>query len=106
MKKIIHYLAAILVVVLGCSVMLAWLTHQYALLQANSQFEPMQFNAAIGFIISGLALLTMTHWRRISGVLGFIVFLLGLLTLLEHITLIDLYIDQLVIKNTDNSYQT
>ena len=51
------------------------------MVQVSATFVPMQFNTALGFLLSGLGLLAITRGYRGTGVaLGIFLLLVGLLT--------------------------
>lgn len=88
--------SAVVVLLLGTVVLLGWYTHNTSLIQINPDFVPMQYNTALGFFLSGVILLFMnTNRKIIFTLIGSIVLLIGLITLLEYIFVIDLFIDQL-----------
>ena len=85
---------------LGLSVMIGWFTHNVTLIQVSAVFVPMQFNTALGFLLSGLGLLlTIKGYRGAGTACGIFVLLTGLLTLTEYILGIDLGIDQLLMQH-------
>lgn len=80
---------------MGAVVIFGWYTKNATLLQINPTFAPMQFNAALGFLLSGLGLLSIIFKRRRFTLgLGFLVSLIGTLTLVEYIAGLGLGIDQ------------
>ncbi|MCC5831739.1 MAG: PAS domain S-box protein [Chlamydiales bacterium] len=85
---------------LGVVVIIGWLTHRPSLIQIRHQFSPMQFNSAIGFVLGGLGLISLFYLRRLSAVIGIILFVLGSLTLLEYALPLNLGIDELFLKHT------
>ncbi|GEM_PF-1446062 len=97
------YLARLLGMVallLGVTVLLGWYLHQPALIQVSPAFVPMQYNTALGFALSGLALLALSGaWRRTAALSGFAVLLVGVLTLFEYLSGVDLHIDQLFMEH-------
>ena len=93
-------LTAALAIALGALVLLGWYLHEPALIQVNPAFVPMQYNTALGFALSGLALLLVAlHWPRAALAAGFLVLIIGVLTLIEYVFLVDLHIDQLLMKH-------
>jgi PAS domain S-box-containing protein len=89
----------ILPTLLGAIVLTGWYTHNTTLIQVSPTFVPMQYNTALGFLLAGIGLLsvvtTLNEKRALTGkVAGTAAALVGLLTLIEYITGIDLYIDQ------------
>ena len=92
--------AGLLSLVLGAMVLLGWYLHEPALIQINPAFVPMQYNTALGFALSGLALLGLAgSWPRITLISGSIVLLTGALTLIEYSFGVDLHIDQLFMEH-------
>lgn len=88
--------SGLVVLLLGAMVLLGWYTHNTSLIQINPVFVPMQYNTAIGFFMSGIALLFLnTNCKKVSVWIGSVVLLFGLITLLEYILGLDLFIDQL-----------
>lgn len=97
---------ALIVSSLGISVLLGWYSNQIALIQVHSSFVPMQYNTALGFLLSGCALLaSIFNKKKPALVLSFVVALIGALTLIEYIFQINLGIDQLLM-NHDITTQT
>lgn len=88
--------SGVVVLLLGAIVLLGWYTHNTSLIQINPVFVPMQYNTALGFLLSGVMLLFMnTNRKIIFTLIGSIVLLIGLITLLEYIFVLDLFIDEL-----------
>jgi hypothetical protein len=87
-------------VVLGLLVLLGWHTHSVDLLQVVPTFAPMQYNAALGFLLCGSGLLAVVGgWGRLAELCGALVLLLGGLTLSEYLGGVDLGIDQLFMQH-------
>ena len=103
-KKIIHYGLSTLITLLGLCVMIGWITHNQFLIQISPQFAPMQFNTALCFLLSGIALLCIEKWEKISSALGIVIFLFGFLTLCQYVLRINIGLDQFFIKSTINTY--
>jgi len=92
--------SGILSLMLGMVVLIGWYYHNTSLIQINPAFVPMQYNTALGFLLSGMALLFMnTKCKKATGWLGSAVFFIGLITLLEYVFGIDLFLDQLFMKH-------
>ncbi len=92
--------AGIVSFILGTVVLLGWYSHNPRLIQINSIFVPMQYNTALCFFLSGAVLILLQIKRKnISGLLGSVVLLIGLITLLEYIFGIDLFLDQLFMEH-------
>ncbi len=89
-----------LVALLGLVVIIGWLTSNTLLIQISTQFAPMQFNTALGFLLVGLGLaLTILKYRKLSLISGGVVAMLALLTLGEYIFQVNLGIDELFISH-------
>ena len=91
--------SGLVAVAVGAMVIVGWYAHWTLLVQVLPNFVPMKFNTAIGFILCGLALVLQTT-RNVRFVpwLGSVVALLGLLTLVEFCTGLDLHIDELFFR--------
>jgi signal transduction histidine kinase/CheY-like chemotaxis protein len=85
---------------LGLVVIVGWYTGSRTLIQVLPQFVPMQYNTALGFVLSGAALLLLI-WERERGAiaLGSLAALVGALTLVEYAAQVDLRIDELFMKH-------
>lgn len=80
---------------LGTAVLLGWHLNIAALIQVMPQFAPMQYNTALGFLVSGIGLFAVVKkLSHISLACGSVIVLLGGLTLLQYIFSMDLAIDQ------------
>ena len=88
--------AAALIFILGITVICGWHLHIPLLLQIHPSFVPMQYNTALGFILSALCLtgLLKNHLALTVGS-SVILLLLGCLTLLQYPTGVNLGIDEL-----------
>ena len=84
---------SILTTLLGIVVLIGWYSRTPSLIQVLPSFVPMQYNTALGFLLSGLGLL-LVRYPRIATIFSVLVGLIGLLTLFEYITGFDLGIDQ------------
>jgi signal transduction histidine kinase len=85
---------------LGLVVIVGWYTGSRALIQVLPQFVPMQHNTALGFVLSGAALLLLIRERGPGAVaLGALAALIGALTLVEYVAQVDLRIDELLMKH-------
>ena len=93
-------LTGFLSLALGAVVLLGWYLHEPALIQVNRAFVPMQYNTALGFALSGFALLGLAWSRlRLARAASVLVLLTGVLTLIEYGFGIDLHIDQLFMEH-------
>lgn len=87
------------VAVLGGLVVAGWLTVALALIQVMPGFPPMQYNTALGFMISGAALLAAAlDLRRPTALLGGLAAVIGLATLSQYVFHSDLGIDELLVE--------
>jgi signal transduction histidine kinase/DNA-binding response OmpR family regulator/HPt (histidine-containing phosphotransfer) domain-containing protein len=92
--------AGALSMLLGAIVLVGWYSHNVTLIQINEAFVPMQYNTALGFLLSGIALLLLTLGRdRMAGIPGLAVLLIGGITLIEYIGGVNLYLDQLFMEH-------
>lgn len=92
---------------LGLTVLIGWYTRQDTLVHVLPDSAPMQTNAALGFLLCGLGLLSVSLGRdRLGAVFGTVAGLIGLLTLFENATGWNLGIDNLLMRqaaDTENS---
>jgi len=92
--------AAIFAAAVGAIVLIGWITGSAPLVQVFPTFAPMQYNAAIGFLLAGVGMLaTLANRRFAARTAGTLVFALGAATLLEYLTGRDLGIDQLLLHD-------
>ncbi|MBW2269803.1 MAG: hypothetical protein JRH16_14620, partial [Deltaproteobacteria bacterium] len=85
---------------LGLVVIGGWHTGNRTLVQVMPSFVPMQYNTALGFVLSGAALLLLVfERRRAASVAGGLAFLVGGLTLLQYAFGVDLQIDEFFMKH-------
>lgn len=98
--KWIAFVVAGLLMLLGGLVIVGWYLKNPTLLQIHPSFVPMLYNAALGFLLCGGGLLAWEFGRfRVVAITGGIVSAIGLLTLAEYITGVDLGIDELLMKH-------
>jgi signal transduction histidine kinase/CheY-like chemotaxis protein/HPt (histidine-containing phosphotransfer) domain-containing protein len=84
-----------LALAIGAMVIIGWLAHLIALVQVLPNQPAMAFNTAVGFVLCGVALFSLTtRGSIISLALGAFVSLLSALTLTEYLTGYDFGIDQ------------
>jgi PAS domain S-box-containing protein len=87
------------VAALGGLVVAGWLTLAVVLIQVLPGFPPMQYNTALGFMISGAALLAAAlDLRRPTGMLGGLAAVIGLATVCQYVFQMDLGIDDLLVE--------
>lgn len=93
-------LSGIATVPLGLVVIVGWHLGNRTLIQVLPQFGPMQYNTALGFVFSGLALTILVADRPSIGVaFGAVAALIGGLTLVEYGGDVSLGIDQLFMEH-------
>lgn len=98
--KALSLLLSLLVAALGAVVIAGWYLHIPLLLQIHPSFVPMQYNTALGFLLSGLGVLSLQLSRpRQARLLAVGVLLIGGLTLWQMLTGLDLHIDQLFMQH-------
>ena len=87
-------------IAVGLVVLIGWYAHWVAIIQVIPTLPPMQYDTALGFILSGTAMaLLMTKRAAIAPWLGAAVAAFGLLTLFEYSTEQNLGIDELFFKS-------
>ncbi len=90
-------IAGALCLALGTAALVAWHTHRLSLIQIYPTHTPIQYNAGICFVLSGLGLLAVSlRWLRAAAVIGLVIGITGLLTLLQYIFTVNLGIDELL----------
>lgn len=97
---------SIVVALIGCSVILGWIKDITFLKSVLPGWVPMRPNTAIGLLFAGTSL-RLCQWqptsritRRATQAFAVLVFLIGLLTLIEYSFNLDLGIDQLLLTTT------
>ena len=89
-----------LVAALGLIVMGGWGVGSRLLVQVSPTFAPMQFNTALGFMCAGAGLIGLVYARhRLVVALGSLIATIGLLTLFEYASGVDLGIDELLVTH-------
>ena len=100
------------VILIGFFGLLGWILNVEFLKTPSANFSTIKINAAICFILIGFALCFLqekrinSRSRRISQILALVVALIGILTLFEHISVINLGIDQLLYKEAPGALNT
>jgi signal transduction histidine kinase/ActR/RegA family two-component response regulator len=85
--------------ILGLTGIAGWHLHNETLLQLHPTFAPIQYNAALSFVLCGAGLLALTGgWSRVAATCGAVATVIGLLTLGEYLLGIDLELDQLLVR--------
>ncbi len=104
-SRVFILVAAIAAALLGAAVIVGWHTRNIELIQISASFVPMQYNTALGFLLSGLGLALSISTRASAAfavayrAVSALVFLLGFLTLAEYVFGVDLRIDQLFMQH-------
>lgn len=100
--------ASIIAVAVGTLVVIGWVFDVATLRSVVPGLSGMKVNAAVGFILGGVALWATQRsgeaglWRGVGQVCSAMVLLLGLLTLGEYLSGLDFGIDQLLIREITN----
>lgn len=95
--RIAGALSGALAILLGLVVLVGWAVHSAAIVQIAPGLAPMQRNTAVGFILSGLALLGILENRpRLTFTCSAIMAALTVLTLLEYLFAVNFGIDELL----------
>jgi len=98
-SNLLPRLCGLITAVLGLLVLFGWYTQNIALIQVHPNFAPMQYNTALGFLLGGLGLVSLTLKRSpLSFILGFACLFLGGVTLIQYIFGVDLGLDEFFIK--------
>ncbi|MDC0535293.1 ATP-binding protein [Francisellaceae bacterium] len=98
------YICGLLTCILALIVIFGWISSWPVLIQILPTFVPMQFNTALGFLISGLILLNRYHLPKISVILSILLMIIGVATLIEYIFLINLKIDEIFFEHYIQTY--
>jgi PAS domain S-box-containing protein len=103
LNKVLLWLTLVLglaTFLLGLTVLIGWYTENVTLIQILPIFVPMQYNTALGFILSGAGLLALVNGNRTwLAVFAGIVATIGLATFYQYIFDVDLGIDQLFMRH-------
>jgi PAS domain S-box-containing protein len=97
--RILKTVFGVFLIILGISVIIGWHTNNPTLIQILPTLTPMQYNSAICFVLSGIALILLV-FKKYYGVilLSLPLILVGFLTILEYSFNINLGIDQLLMR--------
>lgn len=91
-------------IAIGFIVIIGWHMGSGALVRGFASFEPMRYNAALGFVISGAGLLLVWAGRRgYAALCSVAVAAVGASVMVEYLFGVDLGIDELFIKDTMSS---
>ncbi|MBF0127688.1 MAG: PAS domain S-box protein, partial [Magnetococcales bacterium] len=92
------------VALLGMTVIVGWHLRMPALISLSPDFVAMQYNTALAFLASGLALPALVRERNgLAALAALTVLLLGSLTLIQYLLHLDLGLDRLFL---DSSFYT
>jgi signal transduction histidine kinase/CheY-like chemotaxis protein len=96
-SRIIGALSGALAVLLGSVVLLGWAVHSTILVQVAPSLAPMQRNTALGFILTGLALVGIVMGKpRLTLIGSAVTSTLAALTLVEYLSRANFGIDELL----------
>ncbi len=99
-KRLSRILSAA-VILIGCLVLVGWVLNIPILRSGAPSLEGMKANAALAFVLCGLSLWLQNgddhRWTSAGQALAALVAILGLITFLEHVSGLNMGIDQLLI---------
>jgi PAS domain S-box-containing protein len=98
------YICGLLTCILALIVIFGWISSWPVLIQILPTFVPMQFNTALGFLISSLILLNRYHLPKASVILSISLMFIGVATLIEYIFLVNLKIDEIFFEHYIHTY--
>ncbi len=85
---------------LGVAVLVGWHVHSFALVQVLPAFVPMQYNTALGFLLSGVGFGLAAYRKSLAAaIIGGVTAALGALTLIEYLAGVNLGIDELLMEH-------
>ncbi len=97
--SLILKMVAIALIALGAVVLIGWHTHSTILMQIRPTYVPMAYNTALCFAATGFSLLLISCGRHLwASAFGIFVFFIGILTTLQHLSVIDLKIDDALFR--------
>ena len=95
--RALQLIAGLFAAVLGVGVMAGWHTGNQTLMTFGPSLAPMVYNAAVSFVLCGIALLLeAVGLRRVALAVGLILMIIGALTATEYASGADLRIDRLL----------
>jgi signal transduction histidine kinase len=105
-------IAAMIVVLIGATVLIGWLTNTISLTSILPQLPSMKTNSALCFIFAGFTVL-LYHWRRPNLFIKFIrdfcalsVLVIASITLSQYLFQVNLGIDELLFREPQNQVGT
>ncbi len=100
-EKLMPLLTGLISAIVGALVLWGWHNDNATLIQIRPDLAGMQYNSALCFLVSGLALLAIyKNYRLLPFLLGIFVLLISGLTLAEYIFNINVGIDRLFFKSS------
>jgi len=100
LRRLLDWVVSLLTLMLGTLVLIGWYTHSVLLIQIHPSFVPMQYNTALGFLLSGLGFFAYSYgYKKIATVAGTLLALIGGLTLVQYLFGVNLGIDQLLMEH-------
>jgi hypothetical protein len=95
--RLFTLMSGVITVLVGVAVLYGWFAQNAALIQVFPHFAPMQFNTALGFLLAGLGLISVTvKYSDLASVLGFCCALLVGVTLAQYSLGVDFGVDELL----------
>jgi PAS domain S-box-containing protein len=92
-------LCGLAVILLGSLVVAGWLLHVPAIVHLWAGMAPMQFNTAVGMVLAGAGLASSRRFSKFESFISVALLALGILTLTEYATGLDLHIDQALFRS-------
>lgn len=111
-SRYISLSAAIITIIFGFLVITGWILDIQVLKSIRSDYVTIKFNSALCFVLAGAVILLILPERNryklkwIADILSGLIFLIGSITLFEYLFNIDLFIDQLFIKDDPEALLT
>ncbi|MGD9128514.1 MAG: HAMP domain-containing sensor histidine kinase, partial [Planctomycetia bacterium] len=97
---LISFLAAVAGLGLGALVMYGWHTGNWGAVHQLPTFAPMQYSAALSFVLCGIALLLLLFQRnQAAAIVGIFPVIIGILSLVKYVVPVDLGLDSLLIQH-------
>lgn len=85
---------------LGLIVIIGWFTQNVTLIQIHPSFVPMQFNTALCFLLTGIALMAVVNGKNKASVgLVSVAGIIGFLTLMQYLLQVNLGLDELFMEH-------
>ena len=84
---------------LGAAGIAGWIFHVPALVRIWAGMTPMQFNTALGFVAAGIGMACSSRMPKLKSFTSALLLLIGVATLVEFATGLDLQIDQALFRS-------